>query len=154
MNLSLSLSEASNPSWLDDDLTGKLRRIAGSLDQLQSPVDVIVVDDRYIQKINRDFRGFDRATDVISFSYLNDDEPRAGDDDLAGEIYVSHETLEREANAQGVDVKNLFLRVGVHGMLHILGFEHDSDAGLERMENEERRLLSAEMTPLQLEALF
>ncbi len=154
MKLSLNLSEDNSPFWLDTEVTSKLQRIAGSLDELLSPVDVILVDDRYIQKINRDFRGFDRATDVISFSYLSDVESHRAEDDVAGEIYVSYETLEREASVQGVDVKNLFLRIGVHGMLHILGFEHESDVDAEQMETEERRLLSSEMTASELDELF
>jgi len=75
-------------------------------------------------------------------------------DDPAGEIFVSFETLEREANSKGIDVRDLFLRIGVHGMLHVLGFDHDSDSDAERMEREERRLLSGVMTASQVDELI
>jgi probable rRNA maturation factor len=154
VKLSLSGSEASSPSWLDEQLAGKLQRIAGVLEYSDLPVDVVLVDDRYIQRINRDYRGLDRPTDVISFSYLDDMDASPAQDDLAGEIFVSYETLEREANSKGLDVKNLFLRIGVHGLLHVLGFDHGSDADAERMEREERRLLRDEMTSSQVDELI
>ena len=154
MKLSLSPSGASLPAWLDDELADKLRRIAESLQETISPVDVIIVDDRYIQKINREFRGLDRPTDVISFSYLGDVEPNAADDSPVGEVYISHETLEREASSQGLDVRHLFLRIGVHGLLHVLGYDHHSDSDLRRMEAEEKRLLGDAMSPAEVEALF
>jgi probable rRNA maturation factor len=154
VKLSLNLSEASNPTWLDQDLVAKLRRIAETLEQTYSPVDIILVDDHYIRKINREFRGVDRATDVISFSYMNDSNANPAGDDRAGEVYVSYETLEREANTQGIDVKNLFLRIGVHGLLHILGFRHKSALDAQRMEQEERRLLNDELALSEVDELF
>ena len=154
MKLSLSLSEASSPLWLDEDLTGKLRRIAESLTRYQSPIDVIVVNDKYIRKINRDFRDLDRPTDVISFSYVSDIGSTPAQGDVAGEIYVSYETVEREANSQGIEVKNLFLRTSVHGLLHVLGYDHQSDVDTQRMEREERRLLGDEMTSSEIDELY
>ncbi len=154
MKLSLSRSEANSPSWLDEQLAGKLQRIAGLLKHSDLPVDVVLVDDRYIQRINRDYRGVDCPTDVISFSYLDDMGSNPAQDDPAGEVFVSYETLEREANSKGIDVKNLFLRIGVHGLLHVLGFDHGSDADAERMEREERRLLRGELTWSQVDELI
>jgi probable rRNA maturation factor len=154
VKLSLSQSEASSPSWLDQELAGKLRRIAASIEDTDHPVDVILVDDNYIRGINRDFRGHDSPTDVISFSYINDIGSALAGDDLAGEIYVSYETLEREANSQAIAVKNLFLRIGVHGLLHVVGYDHDTEADTERMEQEERRLLGDEMTASEVDELF
>jgi probable rRNA maturation factor len=154
VKLSLSRSEASSPSWLDEQLANKLQRIAGVLERSDLPVDIVLVDDRYIQRINRDYRGLDCPTDVISFSYLDDVGSNPAGDDVAGEIFVSFETLEREANSKGIDVRDLFLRIGVHGMLHVLGFDHDSDSDAERMEREERRLLSGVMTASQVDELI
>ena len=154
MKLSLSLSEASAPDWLDTEITEKLQRIAATIVDPSSPVDVIVVGDEYIQKINREYRGYDRPTDVISFSYMDDDESTPEKDDLAGEVYVSYQTLEREAKSQGIDIGHLFLRIGAHGLLHILGFDHKTDADAVRMETEERRLLSSEMTKSDIDKLF
>jgi probable rRNA maturation factor len=154
VKLSLSLSEASRPAWLDEKLADTLRRIAESIEQTTSPVDVILVDDRYIKKINREFRGIDRTTDVISFSYLDDLENSPAEEDLAGEVFVSYETLEREASSQGLDVRHLFLRIGVHGLLHVVGYDHQSDSDSRKMEDEEKRLLRDEMSSSDVAALF
>ncbi len=154
MKLSLSRSEASSPSWLDEQLSDKLQQIAATLGQPDLPVDVVLVDDDYIQQINRDYRGLDCPTDVISFSYMDDMGSEPARDDVAGEIFVSYETLEREANSKGIDVKNLFLRIGLHGLLHVLGFDHQSDADAERMECEERRLLCGVMASSQVDELI
>jgi probable rRNA maturation factor len=156
-------------------VAGSLEAIAASLAPAESRVDLIVVTDDYIRSINRDYRDIDRPTDVISFSYIEDDatrgevrrsdgaapgEVRRSDgaapdrDDVAGEIYVSRETLERDATSEGVDLDHLFLRIGVHGLLHILGYDHETDEDAERMEKEERKLLGGCLTAAEVSALF
>jgi len=105
-------------------------------------LDVVVVDDAFISDLNARYRGKDKPTDVISFSYLDDDAPG---DDLAGEVYISHETIGRDAVELGVDVRHLFLRIGVHGALHVLGRDHERADEAERMEREEREILIAHL---------
>lgn len=159
MKLSLNRSRASSASWLDPEVAKKLQKIAEGLGGAQDAIDVIVVDDEFIRDINLRYRGQDRPTDVISFSYEEaDGSPRPGetpaDDDLTGEVYVSYETLEKEANAQGVEPGHLFLRIGVHGLLHILGYGHDKDSEAQEMEGEERRLLLQLLSPAEVNGLF
>ena len=155
MKLSLSLSEADRPAWLNIEVAGKLERIAAAIEPAPaSPVDVVLVDDEYIRRINRDYRATDRPTDVISFSYVDDASTDPPGDDVAGEVYVSYETIEREAKEQGLNTGHLFLRIGVHGLLHVLGFDHQTGADAIRMEAEERRLLCREMTTSEVDELF
>lgn len=123
------------------------------LEPLQSRVDLILVDDQHIRSINRVHRGVDRPTDVLSFSYLEDADSAVGGD-LVGEIYVSWETLERDAKARNLEIDHLFLRVGIHGLLHIVGYDHETDGDALEMEGEERRLLRASLNDEQVEALF
>ena len=153
MNLSLSQSDEVPRDLLDDHIVGVLREIATGLAPEGRAVDLIVIGDDRIRQINRDFRDKDVPTDVISFSYLEDDGP-ADDEDIVGEIYVSHETLSREAGELGVDWKHLFLRIGVHGLLHVIGYGHGTDADAERMEQQERELLSQHLDSGAVEALF
>jgi len=138
---------------LDDHTVSILREIATGLAPKERAVDLIMVDDDRIRQINRDFRGKDAPTDVISFSYLEDDSP-ADDEDIVGEIYISHETLSREAGDLGVDWRHLLLRIGVHGLLHVVGYEHDTDADAGRMEQRERELLRGHLDGGAVEALF
>jgi len=138
---------------LDEATVKTLREMALGLDPADREIGVVIVDDSRIQKINREFRDKDVPTDVISFSYVDDEGP-GGERDIVGEVYISFETLTREANDLGVDPKHLFLRIGVHGLLHVVGYEHESDAQAQRMESEERRLLEEHLGSGAVEALF
>lgn len=153
MKLSLSRSEADKPGWPRPPIARGLAAIAASLEPLRSRVDLILVDDHIIRSINRDHRGQDRPTDVLSFSYLADIDGERGDD-VVGEIYVSWETLERDAKSRDLEVDHLFLRVGVHGLLHVVGYDHETDREATRMENEERRLLRGPLSDDAVEVLF
>jgi probable rRNA maturation factor len=152
VNLSLSRSDEVPLDWLAG-VTDTLEKICRSLDPDGAAVNLVVVDDEFIRDINARFRGQDKPTDVISFSYLND-ETRTDGDELVGEVYVSHETVAREADEMGVDVAHLFLRMGVHGFLHVLGHEHDTGDGALRMERQERNILDTHLGADASSALF
>jgi len=158
VKLSLSRSQANDSARPDARACETLRRIALALGPVDAGVDVILTDDAFIRDINREYRGVDTPTDVISFSYLEDDGGDTFDgtarDNLAGEIYISCETLEKEATAQGIELKDLFLRIGVHGLLHVLGYRHATDSEAGEMEKEERRLLAAHLAPETVDRLF
>lgn len=83
-------------------------------------VDIILLSDRRIRTLNKQYLKHDYATDVITFPI--DEQP------LYGEIYVSLETARRQANEYGVTVVNELCRLAVHGALHLLGYD---DATLE-----------------------
>ena len=98
---------------------------------------VAFVGDRAMQRINRDYRGVDRTTDVLSFSYL--DEPHAGG--VLGEIYISPAVANRQAQEAGCDLTEEIARLSLHGLLHILGYEHDTTASHRRMMARQQRYL-------------
>ena len=152
MNLSLSQSDDVPAEWIDQATREVLSEIAGQLDPHDATVGLVLVDDARIQEINREFRDKDHPTDVISFSYLEDDSP--GGDDLVGEIYISHQTLEKEATELGVDTGKMFVRIAVHGLLHVLGYDHEVDEETERMEAREREILERYLTPQDVAALL
>jgi probable rRNA maturation factor len=155
VKLSLSRSDEAELPWLGDSLLETMKRVGASLEPSVETVNLVVVNDDYIRRLNRNFRDIDKPTDVISFSYLNDDSPRMQDeDDIVGEVYVSHQTIEKEAKLLGVNPGTLFLRIGVHGLLHIIGYDHVADDDALRMEAREKALLSAHLPPEELEELF
>jgi probable rRNA maturation factor len=82
-------------------------------------IDVILLTDRRIRTLNKQYLQHDYATDVLTFPL--DEQP------LYGEIYVSLETARRQANEYGVTVVNELARLAVHGALHLLGYD-DADA--------------------------
>ena len=153
MNLSLSRSSSATASWPDEQAERTIVSIAGGLSPHGGCVDLILVDDDAIRRINREFRGIDRATDVLSFSFPDDD-PHPERDNLIGEVYVSQQTLEKEAKDQGVKLGHLFLRISVHGLLHVMGHDHQTEPEAVRMETEEKKLLSDHLPARVLETLF
>jgi probable rRNA maturation factor len=143
-------------AWLDRRTKERLERTAASLAPA-GDVDLIVADDEFLQELNRNYRGIDRPTDVLSFSYLlegTESAPEAGAIAQAGEVYVSYETVEQDAQRDGVPPEHLFLRVGVHGLLHVIGYDHVSRRGAIAMESEEKRLLLEYLNPSEVEELF
>ena len=109
-------------------------------------IDVTVVDDEEIHTINRDYRGVDRPTDVISFALddeLEDsDEPEligAPEEHLLGDIIISAETAKRQAEEFGHGLEREILYLGVHSLLHLLGYDHidPEDKKIMRAKEEE-----------------
>ncbi len=113
-----------------------MSRAAAGLGKPQDVVNVVVVDDLEIRRLNRRYRGKNKATDVLSFGY----ESGAGDD-VIGDVYVSHQTLARDARRLGVTSRDLSMRLVVHGLLHVLGYDHEDDDDAARMERRERAVL-------------
>ena len=92
-------------------------------------VSVSFVDNRYIHKINKKYRGIDRPTDVISFAFLDDGHQydkvlhKPGVVAL-GDIYISVEKAEEQAKEYGHSIKRELSFLFVHGLLHLLGYDH------------------------------
>lgn len=91
-----------------------------------------LVDDKIIKKINNDHRGKNEPTDVISLGYLDADE-FPGQSDIAGEIFVSFETSKRQAEENQMDELDELKFLFVHGVLHILGYEHKTEKDFQTM---------------------
>jgi probable rRNA maturation factor len=101
--------------------------------QLRGKVSVLLTTDAAIRRLNRQFRGLNKATDVLSFPAEG---PAA--DEIAGDLAISVPTARRQGAEQGhplgVELKVLML----HGLLHLAGYDHESDAG--QMARRERLL--------------
>lgn len=105
-------------------------------------VDVTIVDDEEIHAINKEYRHMDKPTDVISFALddeLEDsDEPEligGPEEHLLGDIIISAETAQRQGEEFGHGLEREILYLGVHGLLHLLGYDH--------MEPEDKKLMRA-----------
>ena len=87
------------------------------------------------RRLNRDYRGRDCATNVLSFPY-------AADPCLSGDLVLCLPVVEREARDQGKSPEAHFAHLIVHGMLHLQGYDHETgEDGAERMEAVERNIL-------------
>jgi probable rRNA maturation factor len=103
-------------------------------------VSVVFVDDMYIAALNREYRGLDSPTDVLSFPM--DDPGIPGDEPVSiGDIVISLETVERDAFDSGGFLNYLALLVA-HGLLHLLGYDHETDEDAEVMRRLEAQVLA------------
>lgn len=93
---------------------------------------VLLTDDRRIRIVNRDWRGFDKATNVLSFPAAAPE--RIEGSPLLGDIVVAYETVAREAQAEGKSLPDHFRHLVIHGLLHLLGEDHETETEAQRME--------------------
>lgn len=89
-------------------------------------VEVSLVNDEAIREINREYRQIDKPTDVISLSYFED--IAFPDDNLIGEIFISVDTALAQAKERGLDLEKEVIFLFVHGLLHIFGYDHETEA--------------------------
>ena len=107
-----------------------------------------LTDDAEVQTLNRDFRGKDRPTNVLSFPQVQDDllEGLANSDDgeiLLGDIVLARETCAREAEEKGVSLADHATHLIVHGTLHLVGYDHMDDPSAAAMEALEVKALAS-----------
>ena len=108
-----------------------------------SELTVVLADDRLLRRLNREYRGQDRPTNVLSFGGLDvrsEDGPEMPR--LLGDVVLARETVFREARAQNKAPGEHLSHLVVHGVLHLLGFDHDTDAQAEFMESAECAVLA------------
>jgi probable rRNA maturation factor len=103
-------------------------------------VSVMLTHDRAIRALNRDWRGFDKATNVLSFPAA----AAAGGpkSPLLGDIVIAYETVAREAKAEHKAFLHHLSHLAVHGFLHLIGYDHEMSREAETMEALERRILA------------
>jgi len=111
---------------------------------VSAEVSIVLGDDALVRELNRDFRGQDKATNVLSFpaSKPDDAPPPAGEVILLGDIIVAFETIAAEAEGQGKSLADHFCHLVVHGMLHLLGHDHEADDMAKTMEALEINILA------------
>ncbi len=127
--------------WMVDGevFTPYIVRAASELPGKEGDLNVVFVDDQEIQRLNKDYRKKDSPTDVLSFSYLESvDFKETG---LIGEIYISVETAKRQAEEIGWSLDQELIKLFVHGLVHIYGYDHETDEGYEEMSALERRII-------------
>lgn len=126
----------------DDDSLARALQVAFGAAGGRGPCEVAVIltGDGEIRALNREWRGKDSATNVLSFPL---DAPSApGLARPLGDIVLAWETVEREAREKGIAAADHATHLVLHGLLHILGFGHDDDAEARCMEQLETRILA------------
>ena len=98
---------------------------------------ILLADDAALQRLNRDFRGKDKPTNVLSFPAPANPEGHLGD------IAIAYGVTAREAEPAGKSLADHAAHLAVHGVLHLLGYDHQTTAEAEVMESLERATLAA-----------
>ncbi|MEO6014175.1 MAG: rRNA maturation RNase YbeY [Devosia sp.] len=101
---------------------------------------IVLTDDAEQQNLNREWRGIDKTTNVLSFPQIEPFGPVFG---LLGDIILARETLEREAVVEKVSFEDHFTHLVVHGFLHLLGYDHIADDEALAMESLETQILAS-----------
>jgi len=110
-------------------------------------ISVRLTDDEEVQRLNRDYRGKDKPTNILSFPMLAPDMAAAllaglVGDALLGDLALAQETLAREAAEKRISLPAHFSHLIVHGTLHLLGHDHADEPSAEAMERLETRILA------------
>ena len=101
----------------------------------------MLTDDAGIRTLNHNWRGIDKPTNVLSFPAValpgGGSQPRA-----LGDIAIAYETTRREAETENKPFENHLSHLAVHGFLHLIGYDHETDGDAETMEQLERDILA------------
>jgi probable rRNA maturation factor len=111
-------------------------RAAAAIGHQEASAAIAFVSDKAIRQLNRQFRGVDKATDVLSFPAADTDESNLGD------IAISVETAAVQAKENGLTFEGEVAQLILHGLLHLSGYDHETDNGeMNRLELRLRRTL-------------
>jgi probable rRNA maturation factor len=139
--LALTIENRSGEAGLPS--AAQLRRWAQATlqtDVQAAEISLLIVDEEEGRTLNRDYRGKDYATNVLSFA-LNEGEPVPGLP-LFGDIVFAAPVVAREAAEQGKSLEQHYAHLTVHGMLHLQGYDHEDDAEAVIMESLETAILA------------
>ena len=125
-------------------LKSTARKLLAEVNEPDSSLSISIVDDARIQVLNREHRGKDKPTDVLSFPMYESGEVGLGEEErLLGDVVISVDTARRQAADYDAPLQNEIYRLLIHGILHVLGHDHEEPAERAAMEAEERRLAAA-----------
>ncbi len=125
-------------------LVATAQTLLNACDERGSSISLTLVNDAAIREMNRTHRGKDAATDVLSFPL--DPQESSGDEDperLLGDVVISVDTARRQAAEYDALLQAELYRLLIHGVLHVLGHDHEESHEREVMTREERRLAAA-----------
>ena len=118
------------------------RAILDSIGRQDATLSLSLVDDAQIRELNRIHRGKDRPTDVLSFPLMTAGDP-PGAERLLGDVVISIDSARRQAADYDAPLEAEVKRLLVHGVLHVIGHDHQRTDERKRMKAEERRIAKA-----------
>ncbi len=125
--------------WTDEHLAVVRRAALEALtDEADLTISVLLTDDAAIRVLNQQFRGKDKPTNVLSFPAAR----MPGNEHFLGDIAIAFETVATEASAESKALNDHLAHLVIHGILHLLGEDHETSEDAEQMEAAERAILA------------
>jgi probable rRNA maturation factor len=103
---------------------------------------IVLTDDSAIRSLNRDWRGRDAPTNVLSFPATPPRGRKSPQPNILGDLVIAYQTTAREAVAEEKPFRNHLAHLAVHGFLHLLGYDHETDQDAKKMERLETKILA------------
>ena len=135
--IEIEVEDAAWTTALPDAEAVVLRAATAALGTVEGDLVVLLTDDAGVQDLNARFRDKDRPTNVLSFPAATSAFPHLGD------VVLAHAYCAAEAQTQGKSLSDHLSHLVVHGVLHLLGRDHEAEAEAEEMEAEEREILAS-----------
>lgn len=137
-------------AWGEEESLRELAAVAveaalrelGAQSRADTELSMVFSDDKHVRALNAEWRGKDAATNVLSFPAF-EMAPGYPVPPLLGDIVIAFETVRREAALESKPFEHHLTHLIVHGFLHLLGYDHETDDDAEVMEGLERRILTA-----------
>ena len=141
MQIDISSQALKAPEGWESFSVDVARAVLEYLHLQEAELSILLCDDGTIHPLNRDYRGKDKPTDVLSFAQ-REGEFAFIDDNLLGDVIISMDTTIRQATERQHSVETELRVLLVHGILHLLGYDHIEDDEAEVMEAKEREILA------------
>lgn len=136
--------ELSFPAEIEENVRAAAEKVGELYGVENGEVSVTLTNNDYIHQLNRKYRQIDRPTDVLSFALNESEEPdieNGPDINVLGDIILSVERAEEQAADYGHSLRREIAFLTVHGMLHLLGYDHMEEADRLEMEREQRYVM-------------
>ena len=136
------ISEVKNDVLELDVLNEYIKYVVKKLGLERCEFNIIIIDNEKIREINKEYRNKDAVTDVISFAFEEVKDVNYEDVRFLGEIYISYERCKEQAKDYGHSVRREFCYLAVHGLLHLLGYDHMTEEDKKVMRALEEEILN------------
>ena len=123
-------------------ITNAIKKVFNELKQFENKnyeISILLSNNQYIKKLNLEHRSIDKATNVLSFPMIND--YSMDHENILGDIIISIDKIFSESNEQNIEVYNYLSKISVHGILHLLGYDHITDKDYYLMKQLEEKIM-------------
>ncbi|AHM56724.1 rRNA maturation factor [Peptoclostridium acidaminophilum DSM 3953] len=147
--MNIEITNAQDKVKFEEDLKGKIRSVVEESLKHEGwgthyEVSILFVDNEEIKRLNSEFRGIDRPTDVLSFPLIGKDEKDEFlEDNLLGDIVISLERALEQSREYGHSFEREIAFLVCHSMFHLMGYDHDNDERAKEMRGKEEMVLSS-----------